>query len=61
VIIEDLLQLVSKIPAPAVEAIGRLVSAVLSHDDPARAAERAMAALASEKTSDEIIREKLGG
>lgn len=59
--IENLLKLVSRLPPDGLDVLGRLFSSLLSHDDPMRAVERAAAAVASEKTSDEVIRERLGG
>lgn len=60
-IIEDIIMLLGKLPPGALDAVGHLVSALLSHDDPARAAERAAAVIASEKAADEALRKSLGG
>jgi hypothetical protein len=58
-VIEELVALVGKVPPEAWEAVGRLLTAVVGHDDPARAAERAAAAIASEAAADEAIRKSL--
>jgi len=58
-ILEDLILLISKLPPGALDALGRLVSALFLHDDPERAAERAAVAIASEATADEAIRKAL--
>ena len=57
--IENLIALVGKVPPEAWDAVGRLLTAVLTHDDPARAAERAAAAIASEAAADAAIRKSL--
>jgi hypothetical protein len=60
VIIEDIILLIAKLPPGALDAVGHLVGALLTHDDPKRAAERAVVVLASERAADEALRKVLG-
>lgn len=58
-IIGEVVKLISKLPPEGLEAFGRLVKALFTSGDSLRAVQRAAAAVASEKASDEILRRRL--
>lgn len=58
-IIDDILALLSKLPAEGLELLKKLTSALLNSDDPLRAIQRATAAAVSERTAEEVIKRRL--
>lgn len=57
--LSQILALLEKVPAPIVTIIGKIVSAIVSSDDPLRTAKRASIAVLSETGAEEAIKRGL--
>ena len=53
--------LIARLAPEALTVVEKLIEAIVNHEDPKRAAERAAAAVASEAAADEAIKRALGG
>lgn len=58
--IANIVDLLAKLTPEVITIVGKVIESIANHEDPKRAAERAAAALASEKLSDEAINRALG-